>query len=178
MTTQRTCSFEGCDQPHWCKGYCTKHYQRFRKYGLEGLADKPKTCSVDGCDRPHSSQRGMCNMHYIRWRRYGDAGANHSKFGQGYITADGYRIITVSPYKTMLEHRYVMEQMLGRPLREFENVHHKNGQRADNSPSNLELWIKPQPPGQRPEDLVGWVIENYPDLVEKRWRDARREEGT
>jgi hypothetical protein len=25
--------------------------------------------------------------------------------------------------------------------------------------------VKPQPCGQRPEDLVAWVVEHYPDLV-------------
>jgi hypothetical protein len=58
-----------------------------------------------------------------------------------------------------------MEQILGRPLASFETVHHKNGRRADNHPGNLELWTKPQPSGQRPEDLVAWVVEHYPDLV-------------
>jgi hypothetical protein len=54
----------------------------------------------------------------------------------------------------MGEHRLIMSMTLGRALLPTENVHHKNGNRADNRPSNLELWALPQPAGQRTEDLA------------------------
>lgn len=41
--------------------------------------------------------------------------------------------------KYVYEHRHVMEQKIGRPLRPDEAVHHKNHDRADNRPDNLEL---------------------------------------
>ena len=58
-----------------------------------------------------------------------------------------------------------MTQMLGRPLLPKEEVHHKNGQRADNRPSNLELWSGSHPSGCRVEDLVAWakeILDLYP----------------
>src|SRR5689334_19132229 len=39
----------------------------------------------------------------------------------------------------ILEHRWVMEQVLGRKLRSDEQVHHKNHDRLDNHPENLEV---------------------------------------
>ena len=44
-------------------------------------------------------------------------------------------------------------------MRKGETVHHKNGDRLDNSPDNLELWDRSQPAGQRVEDKLKWCIE-------------------
>lgn len=57
------------------------------------------------------------------------------------------------------EHTIVMEKKIGRPLDKNESVHHINGKKDDNRPSNLELWVSSQPPGQRAEDLVNWAKE-------------------
>ena len=54
----------------------------------------------------------------------------------------------------VLEHRLIMGETLGRPLKDWENVHHRDGNRGNNKRSNLELWVRMQPCGQRPADLV------------------------
>lgn len=60
---------------------------------------------------------------------------------------------------TILEHRFVMSEHLGRPLLEEENPHHRNGHRSDNRIENLELWSTSQPKGQRVEDKLAWARE-------------------
>jgi hypothetical protein len=73
---QDTCSIAGCDRPHYCKTFCSPHYQRWRQHGDPGRVEvmfqqAGRTCTVEGCDKPLAC-RDMCDNHYNRWKRHGD----------------------------------------------------------------------------------------------------------
>lgn len=164
---QGACSVPGCGEPHHAKGYCRVHRRRVRTNGAPGPAETKKgvrgVCRVPGCGKI-TSAHGYCKMHESRARRNGgDPGPAERIYaprGSGYMHA-GYRIVYRGG-KQIKEHRAIMEEMLGRTLETFEDVHHRNGIRDDNRPENLELWVNVrQPHGQRAADLVQFVVEHY-----------------
>lgn len=178
------CSVDGCGKTAHSLGYCTTHYARVRRHGEAGTAEtqahtrrKSKyglACKVEGCERKPKSL-GWCQMHYGRWKRSGGkhGGDPLGKWGasprksQGYVTTDGYVMSAERRNgRSVLEHRLVLEQMIGRPLHSYEDAHHKNGVRNDNRPENLELWVN-QPRGQRVSELIDFVVQTYPDEVKE-----------
>lgn len=79
-----------------------------------------------GSDNPMHGKRGSLSP---RWR------------GGRKVRKDGYVLVAPpSGGEYVLEHRVVMERVLGRPLQPEEVVHHKNGNPSDNSPENLQLF--------------------------------------
>lgn len=60
--SDRTCSVDGCGNPHYANGWCNKHYARLRP--------RP-SCIVRGCtDRQQAL--GLCPPHYRRLKWFGD----------------------------------------------------------------------------------------------------------
>lgn len=74
--TERTCSIEGCKGEARRRGWCDKHYARWRATGDPRRTPTGRThnpgakCSIEGCAES-SRKRGWCGKHYLRWRRNG-----------------------------------------------------------------------------------------------------------
>lgn len=128
--------------------------------------------------RGNSLSRGLCVVCYGHLRHLGKLELHAlprkvvSTSKPNY--APGTRIVLSSGYvnyypldggAAIAEHRYVMQQHLGRPLVKGENVHHINGVRDDNRLSNLELWHTAQPYGQRVEQLMDYIAEFHREAM-------------
>ncbi len=174
------CSIQDCPLAVVALGLCRLHYERDKRGApVDGSRTRTlreeRECAVDGCERMQRT-RDWCAPHYSRWLRTGDPEGSvprkprENGRGAGWINEYGYRMLHRPEHPNarrgnrVPEHVVVMSEILGRGLRPNENVHHRNGQRADNRPENLELWLVPQPAGQRVSDLIefaNWITERY-----------------
>jgi len=69
-------------------------------------------------------------------------GSSSHNWKGGGLSTQGYRQTKISG-KSILQHRVVMEKMIGRPLLRREVVHHWDEDRLNNKPENLCLFRSP-----------------------------------
>jgi hypothetical protein len=139
----------------FCSTKCVQQSQK----GIPKVVREPRVCSW--CKREFIPRFPSSTVRYCS-RRCGQNAANLTRGRKGPLNAKwkggvkshsgGYIREWVPERGYLLQHRVVMERMLGRELKRSEQVHHKNGNRADNRIENLELWVTKQPPGQRPNE--------------------------
>lgn len=108
-----------------------------------------RICSVVGCEKKHDSH-GYCGMHAMRVKRYGDVNyitppnvaSMNSRLAQPNLGK--CKPHTYHKYLGRHHHRVVAEEMLGRKLKRGEIVHHRDGNKRNNSPGNLEVMTQSQ----------------------------------
>lgn len=166
----RTCEVESCERAWKVRRLCGLHYSRWRAHGdplvsKTGPDSRSGDCEFPECASTKTSvvlRSHLCSEHADLVK--GQAGELSRElvsvgFQDGYI----YGLPSRARSRVAL-HRLLMAERLGRPLRPGETVHHRNGNRTDNTPGNLELWLKPQPGGQRVVDKLAWarwILEQY-----------------
>ena len=190
------CSVEGCQNRPKANGFCTAHWQRTQN-GLDlsapigpprGRTPNTMVCVVQGCGQ-RANNKGMCLRH-AEQRRHGildDQGnrlrenlpGGRPRTKDRWVQADGYILVQAPeghPFArqdgSILEHRLVMEQVLGHYLDPDEFlVHHKDGDRGNNHPDNLEVLSasakkgEGHPPGSEiSKALAIQVLLQQPDL--------------
>lgn len=99
------CSIEGCDRSATRRGWCSKHYERWRAHGDPNvvIVKQKHYCSIEGCVDPVEAH-GYCSKHYQRWQTHGDPeyvapklkcqidGCDRKHSTQGYCSSHWYRL--------------------------------------------------------------------------------------
>lgn len=74
--TPKRCSIGGCENPVFQRGWCNRHYKRWKRHDdpLAGAAFRKRnpvsSCKSLGCTMP-AVARGFCHKHWQRWRKRG-----------------------------------------------------------------------------------------------------------
>jgi hypothetical protein len=175
------CTFEGadgerCPNKARARGLCSSHlWQLDQGKALTPLLGphgrKYAHCTFPGCDKPHA-RWGLCTGHAAQQQRgqelrpLGEPWRFPANPDGRWVDPKGYVFIRCpdpdhpnakSKPGWIAEHVWVMSQVLGRPLRRGESVHHLNNIKHDNRPENLALWHTHQPRGASVEDTVRWA---------------------
>jgi len=133
MPKRAVCAALGCRRTVHSRSVCTLHYQRWANLEdkgdspvsrIEAISNDPKLGQSNGRPTLDLWERRVHSDRYIQ-----------VKVPQDHMMARPDR----KSGTWVLEHRMVMAEKLGRPLKRNEIVKHHNGDTTDNRPDNLYI---------------------------------------
>lgn len=118
------------DMKEYICQWCGDKFMRWQCY--EKRKNRNKFCSVT------CSNKARCGENSPRWK----GGRFETNGGSGYSFVYLPDHPKANSTGFVLEHRAVMEKVIGRYLLSNEMVHHKNGRKSDNRIENLEIVLR------------------------------------
>lgn len=160
---------------------CYAHEAEIRQWAAEGvwIAEMQRRLGISN----ERHIRNFLNKKGIEYRRQDSVGEHNPAWRGGrVIDKDGYVLVKADSHPRadrhgyVREHRLVMERTLGRYLTEQEVVHHKDKNKQNNTPENLEVFdsngrhLAQELLGQRPN----WTPEGFARMKAPRPRANRK----
>lgn len=119
------------NDPKYCSTDC---YHLASRNAPRRVEEETRTC--EQCGKPFTTKvnsgKRFCSIQCV----YNNKREAERRPTKG---KDGYMYVWFSDGSGMKEHRYIMEQNIGRKLEQNECVHHIDGNRTNNDLSNLQL---------------------------------------
>jgi hypothetical protein len=143
----RTCSADKCDRAYYAGGFCTTHYQRFKKYG-----DPYKVHKRPALDRFHEKYTVSESGCWL-WKDY----KNHGGYPT-FFPGDGNR------KRVHLAHRWSYATFAG-PIPEGLHIDHICRVRSCVNPKHLQT-IDPVEHGKLTTKLAGWTAKTREEVDE------------
>lgn len=111
----------------WNKGLKGTHFSKGTEFKKGQIPwNKGKKLSKEYRDKLSEAHKGKM------------VGPKNPNWKGEYTHTNGYILVNVGG-KRIYKHRYVMQEFIGRNLKRFEVVHHKNHDKTDNRIENLEI---------------------------------------